>query len=236
MKLLAMDTACDACSAALWADGGVAAARSLPMRRGHAEALLPMVETVMSEGGLGFAALDAIAVTCGPGSFTGLRTGLAAARGLALALGLPLVAVTTLEAVAAAAARAAAKAEEAAPAILAAIETRRADLYVQGFSAALQPLDEPRAQSPAEAAALAGTRPTALAGDGAGRVLEAWQANPAGVAPAIASAAGPDAAIVAEIAAGRGLAPSRMGETRIAPLYLHPPEAKRPAAGGRLRP
>ncbi|MEE8333004.1 MAG: tRNA (adenosine(37)-N6)-threonylcarbamoyltransferase complex dimerization subunit type 1 TsaB [Alphaproteobacteria bacterium] len=227
MNLLAMDTACGACSAAVWADGAIAATRSRVMQRGHVEMLLPMTISVMDEAGLAFDALDLIAVTNGPGSFTGLRTGLAAARGLALARGLPLVAVTTLEAVATAAAP-----EDPSMTILAAIETRRADLYVQAFSATMEPLDDPRALSPAAAAALAGTRLTVLSGDGADRVLEAWRANPAGGEPVIASRAGPDAAIIARIAA----APSRPRGVGIAPLYLHPPEAKRPAAGGRLRP
>ncbi len=235
MKLLAIDTACGACSAAIQADGAVVAARSRPKRQGHVEARQPMVQAVMDESGLAFGELDLIAVTRGPGSFTGLRTGLAAARGLALALDLPLVAVTTLEAVAEAASRGAAAAKmEPAAVILAAIETRREDLYVQGFSAALEPLDAPRAMSPDAAAEIAGARPTAIAGDGAGRVLEAWRANPAGGAPVIGSGAGPDAAIVAGIAARRGAGPSPTAE--IAPLYLHPPEATRPAAGGRLRP
>jgi len=234
MKLLAMDTACGACSAAVWAGGAVVAARSRAMRQGHVEALLPMVEEVMAESAVGFDELDLIAVTSGPGSFTGLRTGLAAARGLALALGRPLIGVTTLEAVATAAARAGAEKAGPAPAILAAIETRRADLYVQRFSAAAEPLGGPRAMAPDAAAALAGARPTAVAGDGAGRVLAAWRSNPAGSEPAIVSDAGPDAAVVAEIAARRGAAPTA-GDS-VAPLYLHPPEAKRPAAGGRLRP
>lgn len=232
MKLVAMDTACGACSAAVWG-GGVIAARSRAMRQGHVEALLPMIQEVVAESGVAWGELDLIAVTIGPGSFTGLRTGLAAARGLALALDRPLAGVTTLEAVAAAA-RAASGEAGPATAILAAIETRRADLYVQCFSAAGEPLAAPRAMAPEAAAALAGARPTALAGDGAGRVLAAWRADPAGGAPVIVSAAGPDAAVVAEIAAARGAARAK-GEP-VAPLYLHPPEAKRPAAGGRLRP
>jgi len=236
MKLLALDTACGACSAAVWADDAVVARRSRSMTQGHVEALLPMTEAVMADGRLAWGELDLIAVTNGPGSFTGLRTGLAAARGLALALGLPVVGITTLEAVARAASRDREGDAGPAPTILAAIETRRADVYVQCFSAVGDALDAPRALSPDAAAELAAVRPTLLAGDGAGRVLEAWRANPAGNPPAIGSAAGPDAAVVAEIAAARAAVPSATVGAGVAPLYLHPPEAKRPTAGGRLRP
>ena len=72
------------------------------MERGHAEALAPMVEEAMREAGIAFAALDRLAVTTGPGTFTGQRVGLAFMRGLRLALKMPLIGVTTLEAMAAA--------------------------------------------------------------------------------------------------------------------------------------
>ncbi|MCH7931874.1 MAG: tRNA (adenosine(37)-N6)-threonylcarbamoyltransferase complex dimerization subunit type 1 TsaB, partial [Proteobacteria bacterium] len=94
MNVLALDTATAACSVALWSDGTVLAQRFATMARGHAEALMPMVEAVMAEAGLAFADLDLVATTVGPGTFTGLRVGLAAARGLALAGGLPIVGVT----------------------------------------------------------------------------------------------------------------------------------------------
>ena len=103
MKILALDSATSACSAAVWADGRVMARRHAEMARGQSEALVPMVAEVMAEVGLGFADLDLLAVTVGPGAFTGIRIGLAAARALALAAGLPLAGVSTLEAVAAAA-------------------------------------------------------------------------------------------------------------------------------------
>ena len=103
MLILAIDTALDACAAAvLDTDASkVGAQESLPMKRGHAEALMPLIARVMRESGIGFAALDRIAVTTGPGSFTGLRVGLSAARGIALAAGRPAVGLTTLTAYAA---------------------------------------------------------------------------------------------------------------------------------------
>ena len=100
MKVLAFDTALGACSVAAWSEGEILAARHQRLERGHAEALMPMVEAVRAEAGLAYDEFDLIAVTVGPGTFTGLRIGLAAARGLALASGVALVGLTTLEVVA----------------------------------------------------------------------------------------------------------------------------------------
>src|SRR5471032_1939161 len=103
MLILAIDTALDACAAAvLDTDAGkLIAQESQAMKRGHAEALMPLIARVIEQSGIGFAALDRIAVTTGPGSFTGLRVGLSAARGIALAANKPVVGLTTLTAYAA---------------------------------------------------------------------------------------------------------------------------------------
>src|SRR5262245_11974967 len=128
MMILAIDTALDACSAAVLdtTSGNTIAIESLPMQRGHAEALMPLLGRVMKESGIGFAGLDRIAVTTGPGSFTGLRVGLSAARGIALAAEKPVVGVTTLAAYAAPAV--AANAEHP---ILSAIDARHDHVYFQ---------------------------------------------------------------------------------------------------------
>lgn len=139
MQILAFDTAAAACSAALWRDGTVRARRLEPMARGQAEALLPMVRAVLDEAGAAFADLDLLAVTVGPGAFTGLRIGLAAARGLALATGLPCLGVTTLEAVA----QAVPAAARTGDAILAVLDTRRDDVYAQTFGNDLNPWTRP---------------------------------------------------------------------------------------------
>ena len=103
MLILAIDTALDACAAGvLDTDAGrLIAQESLPMKRGHAEALMPLIARVMKASGVAFMSLDRIAVTTGPGSFTGLRVGLSAARGIALAAAKPVVGLTTLTAYAA---------------------------------------------------------------------------------------------------------------------------------------
>jgi tRNA threonylcarbamoyladenosine biosynthesis protein TsaB len=103
MLVLALDTALSACSVALVEGGQTLVSRVEPMARGQAERLAPMVNQVMVGAGLSFKSLDRIAVTRGPGAFTGLRIGLAFARGLALALDKPCVGLSTLEVLAAAA-------------------------------------------------------------------------------------------------------------------------------------
>jgi tRNA threonylcarbamoyladenosine biosynthesis protein TsaB len=104
MRVLAIDTALAACSAAVLdtaqgaLNGGILASDSLPMVRGHAEALMPLVARVVKASGLAFADFDRVVVTTGPGSFTGLRVGISAARGLGVATGIPVVGVSTLSA------------------------------------------------------------------------------------------------------------------------------------------
>jgi tRNA threonylcarbamoyladenosine biosynthesis protein TsaB len=103
MKILAVDTALGACSVAAIEGEHVFAHRFLPMERGHAEALAPMVQAAMQEAAMAFADMDRLAVTTGPGTFTGQRVGIAFMRGLRVALNKPLVGITTLEAMASAA-------------------------------------------------------------------------------------------------------------------------------------
>ena len=98
MLILGINTVADACEAALVRDGAVFAELSEPMQQGHDARLAPVVEKLMHENGVAFAALDRIAIVVGPGSFTGVRVGVAFARGLALSLDKPAVGVTSLEA------------------------------------------------------------------------------------------------------------------------------------------
>lgn len=223
MALLAVECATNACSAALWLDGKAGPHRFLPMRRGHAETLMPMVREVMAEAACTFFELDAIAVTTGPGAFTGIRIGLAAARGIALAANLPLIGVTTLETVAAANDR-----EESC--LLVALDSKRDDIYAQLFSPGGAPLSAPASVTPEQAAGLVpeGTE-LALAGDAADRLAVALH----GRAPPALRLTGPDlpdAAVVARLAAQRlATAPSKPGDPLPSAMYLRPPDAT-PAA------
>src|SRR6195952_5528575 len=128
MLILAIDTALDACAAAvLDTDAAkIIAQESQAMKRGHAEALMPLIARVMKAAAIAFTSLDRIAVTKGPGSFTGLRVGISAARGIALAAGKPVVGVTTLAAFAAPRLR-----EHGEHPILSAIDARHDHVYFQ---------------------------------------------------------------------------------------------------------
>jgi tRNA threonylcarbamoyladenosine biosynthesis protein TsaB len=105
MLVLAIDTALNACSGAIVRDGQTLASRIEPMARGQAERLAVLVDELMQEAGVSFGGIDTIAVTRGPGAFTGLRVGLAFARGLALALDRPCLGFSTLQVLAAGAAQ-----------------------------------------------------------------------------------------------------------------------------------
>ncbi|MBI1179081.1 MAG: tRNA (adenosine(37)-N6)-threonylcarbamoyltransferase complex dimerization subunit type 1 TsaB, partial [Alphaproteobacteria bacterium] len=129
MRVLAFDTALGAGSVAVVADGSCLARRDEPRPRALAERLLPMIEETLAEAGLGYGDLDLIAVTVGPGTFAGLRIGVAAARGLSLATGVPAAGVTSLEALAFAALPDLGEGET----VVAAVDGRRGQLYRQAF-------------------------------------------------------------------------------------------------------
>ena len=212
MKILALDTCLDACSAAVWEDGRVLAAAGEPMTRGHQERLAPMVAEVMTRAGAAYPDLDRIAVTVGPGSFTGLRVGLAFAKGLGLALGKPCVGVGTLQALAA----------RRAGFTAACIDARRGQVYLQVFvdgRAVMAPDGLAVETAAARLAELWSGGPVALVGSGAALL--------AGVLPAtvLDIAATPDPALIAALVAD--LAPP-FSPPR--PLYLRAPDARLPGA------
>src|SRR4026208_2062288 len=141
MRVLAIDTALEACSAAVFDTdrGGITASESIAMARGHAEAVMPLLARVMDLAEMEFANLDRIAVTTGPGSFTGLRVGIAAARGIALASGKPAIGLTTFAAFSAPVSAA----DETLPVVVA-IDARHDHVYLQVFGPGGRTLVAPR--------------------------------------------------------------------------------------------
>lgn len=130
MKILAIECATEHCSAALWLAGELHERESGTQGPGHGESLLPMVQSLLSEGNLALSQLDAIAVSRGPGAFTGVRLGISVAQGLAFSAGLPVFGFSTLQVVAAAALQA----DAAASVALICQDARMGELYSGTFS------------------------------------------------------------------------------------------------------
>lgn len=200
------------------------------MGRGHSEALIPMVRRVLVAAAAGFADVDLVAVTVGPGGFTGLRVGLAAARGIALAADIRCIGVTTLETIAAAVQRR----ERDCRHVLVALDTRRGDFYAQAFSAEGEGLDAPRSVDAVVLPDLVPGREALVAGDARAAAIAALE--DAGIAAeSVAGSDHADAGVVAAVAACR----FRAGHTdpqRPLPLYVRRPQATIAADGGRRRP
>ncbi|MBN9010370.1 MAG: tRNA (adenosine(37)-N6)-threonylcarbamoyltransferase complex dimerization subunit type 1 TsaB, partial [Rhizobiales bacterium] len=182
------------------------------------EKLMGMVEAAMREAGLAFADLDRIAVVTGPGSFTGLRVGIAAARGLALVSRIPVVGIGTLAALAESA-----REEAGAVPVLAVIDARRDEIYAEAFAADGSPLGEPVVVPARAAAAMLGPG-MQLAGSGSDLVRAAAGRD----VPVIHRDASPDIAAVLRLAE---VAPAPVAPPK--PLYLRPPDAK-PQASARV--
>jgi tRNA threonylcarbamoyl adenosine modification protein YeaZ len=219
MIVLAIDTAGVDCSVALYdgAAGKLLSAVIETIGKGHAERLMAVIDEALAAAGLPLKAVERVAVVIGPGSFTGIRVGVAAARGLALALGIQSVGVTTLEVLA----RAHLAAHPDAPVIVA-MDAKRNEIYAQAFAADGAPISEPAALSPEDVAALATTL--------SARVTGSWSRT--------AQAAGADEfqdrdrfdiAVAARIGAEKPV-----GAERPKPLYLRAPDAK-PQAGFALQ-
>jgi len=186
VKILGIETATAVCGAALVSDGVVLASREVRERNVHAERLLRFVSEVLEEGRLAPGVLDAVAVSVGPGSFTGLRIGLSTAKGLVYATGVPLVGVPTLEALATRLAR---SGEVREGWILAALEARRDEVYVQIFRAEGERLERAGDVRDLAMSALidyVSGRSVVVTGEGAEKAAEALLAGgiPCALAPA----------------------------------------------------
>ncbi len=217
MRILAIDTSCGAASVAVVESGRLEplAVISRAMERGHAEALAPMVEEAARNLKDGLASLDRIAVTTGPGSFTGIRVGVALARAMGLALGVPVVGVSTLMAFAAQLLSAPRQGV-----ITAAIDARHGSVYFQLFEPSGRPLGPARCDALRECVRQIGDGPALLAGSAAG--LLAAEAHRAGLPYDLESATdAPDIVVVARM--GLALDPAA---NPARPLYVKPPDAR----------
>jgi len=225
VTVLAFDCAGRGCSAAVLAQGRVLAARAEPMERGQAAALLPLIEATLVDAGIRLADADLLAVTVGPGAFTGVRIGLAAARGLALATGLPLVGVTSFAAVAAAVPAP----RYAGRTLAVALDSKRAEIFLQCFAAngtargpgALVALEQADAFIP--------PGPVLVAGDAAERLMPFLF----GRGERVPEVELPDPADVARVALTAWRPGERPEPPR--PLYLRAPDTTLPRHAAAMR-
>jgi tRNA threonylcarbamoyladenosine biosynthesis protein TsaB len=217
MRVLALDTALDACAAAVLDTErrDLVASETRPMSRGHAEALMPMVARVMDAARLDFSDIDRIAVTIGPGSFTGVRVGIAAARGIALAASKPAIGLTTL-----AAFTAPHVAAGFGGTVVPVIDARHGQVYMQVFGPGGRAVIAPRLAALREAVEAARIRaPALITGSAADLVAAEWPADDP--PPQVVPAGAPEIGWVARLGAA-----AQEDRALPKPLYLRPPDAR----------
>jgi len=216
MKILAIDTALDACQAAVFdsVESKLLAMLSHDMRRGHAEALIPVIADAMKAARLDFAELDRIATTVGPGSYTGLRVGISAAKGLAIASGKPTIGITTLAALSAPLIE-----EDPAVPVVAAIDARHGNVFFHMAGAGQRVLLSPRCTTLEEAIRTISGGPVRIVGPGAAVLAAKWPRHSGNTPVSVDVRAKPSIEWVAKLAAsGEPLrSPAK-------PLYLRAPD------------
>lgn len=217
--VLVLDTAMNGCSAGVWHEGtGVLAARTVPMPRGQAEALVPMIEDVLAQAALSYNDIGMIAVTRGPGAFTGLRIGLATARALSLALGIPVCGVSTFDALLRTGFESPAFQAREYYGVL--IETKRDDFYFRLFDAQAQVCSPALAATAADILPFIEGRNIVLTGDALERFLtqvpdlKGVESVPVDL---------PSISAIAHVAAG-----TPEEEYTAEPLYIRPPDVTLP--------
>lgn len=207
--ILGIDTSAAQCVVALVGADGAAGDPVIERRamdRGHAEHLFPMIETVLDRAGIGYDGLDRVAVCTGPGSFTGVRIGVAAARGIALGRGIPVIGISRFEALAA----------EAGAAVTVCLSGRGGTICLQAFGPDGAALAAPEMTDETGFAAAIPPGCTRFAGD----AVPSSAPGPVSLAHGL-----PDPAIVARLAGGRD------GTALPAPLYLRGADATLPGEG-----
>ena len=231
MNILAFDTSFDACSVAVRTTARASAAdepsprcantemadfsETVSMQRGHAEALLPMIDRVMARAGLTFGKLDRIVVTHGPGTFTGSRIAIAAAQGLAMRWNTPIVTCSSFLAIARAVST-----EQSTDVIIVARDARRGSIYAQLFDRSGRELSEPALMTPEAAAMWTDGQEAVIVGSGSALVSEAIQQNSKTVVHSVSQ-------LNAEAEARHllDIADTLEVTQQPRPLYLRPPDA-----------
>ena len=225
-RLLAFDTAGMACSVAVTEADTLLSHRNIEMSRGHAEALIPMIMSALADAETTFGELDGLAVTIGPGSFTGLRIGLAAARGIFLAANIPAMGLTNFELVLHTMRPFISPDRD----ILIAIDSKRADPYIQMFSSKFEPLSPPMAAAPENIPELINAPSVVVIGNAAGQVAAALTVG--GIESHTDHAdISPDARNLAHLASDRWSPPD--GGQQLKPLYLRAPDTTKPGRDSR---
>lgn len=229
MRLLAIETATEACSAALWLDGTISEQYQVAPRA-HTALILPMIDELLATAGLRPQQLDAIAMGQGPGAFTGVRIAAGVAQGIACGADLPIVPISTLATLAQAEAEAS---RLEGSTILAAIDARMGEVYWGVFSPAAHglvvPLTDERVCAPA--AVPAATEPWRGVGTGWGRYGEQLKARIGGQSLAILPNALPRAASLAQLAQAAWQAGEIVTPAAAQPVYLRNQVARKPHAG-----
>lgn len=209
MIVMALDTAGTDCAVAIYDSGSgtVLAEVTDAIGRGHAEHLMGIIDKALAQAGITLKAVERVAVTVGPGSFTGIRVGVAAARGFALSLAVPAVGVSTLEVLAAAQ-------RERTPGrpVLAGMDAKRGEVYLQPFDAMGAALAEPLAVTIEDARAAAAV----FDGELAGSAAHLMRGEAAGGEP--------DHFPISIVARLGALARVDLGRPK--PIYLRGPDAK----------
>ncbi len=221
MRVLGIDTATSRASVGLWADGSIVAEEHVSSRN-HASSLLPLLDTVLKASGTKIESVDALAVSAGPGSFSGLRVGLSVAKGIALASGARLLAVSTLEALAFTLA-------DREGTVCALLDAHKEELYMGCFEARAGELLRRNKDEAVSLVRVLASLPTpcVVLGDAVeryGPILKSELGSQIELLPF--PEFGPRGAVVADLAMRRGFAAAEVTATGLEPFYIRPPEVQ----------